>query len=243
MTSRLSSHGHDEGVVRLSSPRVSRNHNHYLTHLNLSRDLTSAARQYATGRVLDMGCGNKPYRELFAASDAYMGCDVVQSSEHLVDVLCSCTRLAFKDASFETVLCSQVLEHVNDPAGAIREAARVLRRGGYFLVSVPMVWELHEEPHDYFRFTKYAIRSLFDEAGFDTVEIIPSGGKWASIGQLRLSMIWSSYGDHPTLAHWHRRLIALSGVRVLMNSWYAWRDALEPDEILPLNYVAIGRRR
>jgi len=230
------------GVDRLQQPVVSIHNPSYLVYRYLFRDLRGAIRRYASGRVLDVGCGNKPYRSYFQRADSYTGCDIVQSSRRLVDVVCPATRLPFEDETFDTVFSTQVLEHIADHAEAFFEIRRVLRPGGHFIFSVPFAWELHEEPFDYFRFTKYGIRAIADRAAFEQIELIPNGGKWAALGQLRINVLWSRFRKTPALALWHRRALRYSGFLAFLNIYYRLLDRWEFDDLLSLNYVGVVRK-
>lgn len=231
------------GSERLKKPEASLNSSSYLVYKYLFRDLKIVIKKYAFGHLLDVGCGNKPYKKLFIGLDSYTGCDVVQSSEFLVDVICQATKLPFETASFDTVFSTQVLEHVDDHQLAFSEVSRVLKPGGNFIFSVPFTWELHEEPFDYFRFTKYGIAFLMDKYGLENVEIIPNGGKWAAIGQMRINIIWSRFRKRPTLAKWYKLLVKYSGLRIVLNAYYSLLDKWESDELLTLNYVCVARKK
>jgi SAM-dependent methyltransferase len=74
------------------------------------------------------------------------------------------------------VLCTDVLEHLEEPALAISEACRVLRSGGYAIYTVPLFWHIHEEPRDFYRYTTYGLRYLFEKSGFEIIEISALSG-------------------------------------------------------------------
>jgi len=137
------------GAQRLDKPEASLNSSSYLVYKYLFRDLKTVIAKYASGKLLDVGCGNKPYQSLFTNLETYTGCDVVQSSRFLVDVICPATKLDFENESFDTIFSTQVLEHVDDHQEAFSEISRVIKPGGYFIFSVPFTWELHEEPYDF----------------------------------------------------------------------------------------------
>jgi SAM-dependent methyltransferase len=229
-------------IYRLHRPVSSINSTSYLVYKYLFKDLKRVIEQYASGRVLDVGCGNKPYISFFNKIESYIGCDHMQSSLQLVDVICPATELIFDDNSFDTVFCTQTLEHIADHHRAFSEINRVLKPGGYFIFSVPFTWELHEEPFDYFRFTKYGIRFLIDKFGFEQIEMIPNGGKWAALGQIRINVIWSIFRNKLTLAKWHRFFLRFSGCLILLNAFYLLLDKWEQDDLLSLNYVCVARK-
>ena len=84
--------------------------------------------------------------------------------------------LPFAEASFDTVLLTDVLEHIARPEQLIAESARVLRPGGKVIVTVPFFYWIHEEPHDYYRYTEHALARFCDEAGLDVLSLEPYGG-------------------------------------------------------------------
>lgn len=144
----------------------------------LSTILLERCRRFARGRILDAGAGDLHYRKVLrACASRYMSLDIELRAEKGLDVQGSVLDLPFADASFDTVFCSQVLEHVPRPWDALREFRRVLRPGGYLIASVPHLSREHEVPYDFFRYTRYGIASLLDGAGFrDEVEVLPCSG-------------------------------------------------------------------
>jgi SAM-dependent methyltransferase len=124
-----------------------------------------------SGEVLDVGCGRKPYRA-FVSAERYVGLDIdspVTRALGTADVLYDGRRFPFPDASFDGVLCSQVFEHVFTPEEFLSEIRRVLRPGGRLVLTVPFVWDEHEQPHDFARYSSFGLRALLERNGF-TVE-------------------------------------------------------------------------
>jgi len=153
-------------------------------------DALVEASVYASGRLLDIGCGRKPYRDLFAGRVTHhIGVDfpVTAAGAAAADVYADSTALPFADVAFDTVLSTQVLEHLPEPKAMLREACRVLRPGGHLILTAPQTWGLHEEPHDYYRFTCYGLRYLAEACGFGVDYIKPRGGLFALIGQLLIN--------------------------------------------------------
>ena len=140
-----------------------------------------AAGRYGRGRVLDAGCGRRPYAEFF--SD-YTGLefDRVRYADARADVWGSGMELPFRDNAFATVISSQVLEHVPEPWRMVAEMARVLEPGGHLILTAPHIWGLHEVPKDYFRFTCYGLEHLARRAGLQPVEVRPMAGYWVTAG-------------------------------------------------------------
>ncbi|RJS78529.1 SAM-dependent methyltransferase [Methanophagales archaeon] len=154
------------------------------------------AKKYAKGKLLDMGCGSKPYELIFSdVVDEYVGIDLPPSkstskSENRADVYGSVLDLPFESESFDTILSTQVLEHVPEPKRMLEEAYRVLKKGGYLILTAPMTWGLHEIPNDYYRYTKYGLKYLAESVGFKIVYIKPRAGFWGVIGQMLSSWIY-----------------------------------------------------
>jgi SAM-dependent methyltransferase len=136
--------------------------------------------------VLDIGAGDAPYRELFAHCE-YRTSDwegSVHEGARDADYVSAADSLPLDDAGVDAVLLTQVLEHVPVPAAVLQEAARVTRPGGGVFVTVPFVWELHELPHDYWRFTPAALERLLGAAGFVEIEIEARSDCFETVAQL-----------------------------------------------------------
>jgi len=126
--------------------------------------------------VLDVGCGEQPFRgRIEARGGTYLGCDISQTAGKSVDVIGTVMRLPFADRSFDVVLCSEVLEHVEDPDGAFGEMLRVMKEGGHLIVTTPFLYPLHEEPNDFVRLTPHKLASMARENGVETVEAVRAG--------------------------------------------------------------------
>ncbi len=131
-----------------------------------------ALKEAGRGRLLDVGCGEKPYRVYRPPHVTHwVGFDVPENPA--ADIHGHAEALPFEAQTFETVLCTEVLEHVKDPALVLREVHRVLCAGGHVILTTPFYWPLHEEPFDFFRFSPYALRHLFSEADLEIVRIEP----------------------------------------------------------------------
>lgn len=139
----------------------------FLARRSLWRAVRTAA-PMLQGRLLDVGCGTKPYRDLFSVSE-YVGMEIdseLTRQRGVADVYYDGSCFPFEDASFDAVLCNQVLEHVFNPDDFVREIRRVLRPGGRLLLTVPFVWDEHEQPWDYARYSSFGLRSLMEKHGF-----------------------------------------------------------------------------
>lgn len=140
------------------------------------RGLLLGIREFASqvhGRVLDVGCGNRPYEQLFDASE-YVGLELDTPENRLTktaDVYYSGTVFPFEPNSFDSVVCNQVFEHIFEPEAFLREIGRVLKNQGRLLLTVPFVWDEHEQPRDFGRYSSFGLRALLSRNGFEVLEL------------------------------------------------------------------------
>lgn len=161
-------------------------------HLH-DRQLMHYASKYLSGRLIDIGCGEKPYKDLLASYvTEHIGLDHNQTfhDKSNVDIFGTASEIPAKDESFESAICTAVLEHLEEPELALRECYRVLKRNGIAIYSVPFIWHLHEEPRDFYRYTKHGLRYLFEKTGFEIIEIKALSGFWATFSQLLVYNIY-----------------------------------------------------
>jgi SAM-dependent methyltransferase len=204
------------------------------------RVMAPALSEYARGKVIDVGCGDMPYKSVIVAhATEYDTIDVERRVPEVKFVGDVHDMKVLADETYDSAVCLDVLEHVHDPLRALGEIRRVLKRDGRLLLSVPHLSRLHEEPHDYFRYTKYGLSSLFDRAGFEVLSIVPSGGLFCFLGhQVSVAVLGSV---------WH-----LAGVKQLaffLNQWlcvrpcFALDELLDPNKLFAQSYVAIATKR
>jgi SAM-dependent methyltransferase len=150
----------------------------------LQRQAAEARARYGRYRVLDVGCGAKPYLPFFEPHVAeYVGVD--RSGNPRAELEGSVEALPVEDASFDVVLCTQVLEHVADPAAAVRELRRVLRPGGCALVSTHGVYPYHPNPDDLWRWTHEGLARLFrGSADWSSVTVSAGSGTTACVAMV-----------------------------------------------------------
>ncbi len=137
----------------------------------------------ASGRMLDVGCGAKPYEAIFRPYvTEYIGVEheatfaqTSASKEGKPDVVYDGHTLPFADGSFDTVMSVQVLEHTPDPQRLIDEMGRVLRQEGTMILTAPFSFRLHEEPHDYFRYSPHGLRAMLARAGLEMADLRAQG--------------------------------------------------------------------
>lgn len=154
--------------------------------------LLSSIRIFALGtllseKVLDVGCGIKPYRYLFK-TQSYVGIDIAggghTDNKKTVDTYYDGLTIPFDNAYFDKVICTQVLEHATDPEVLIKEIGRVLKPGGKAFITMPFTYPEHEAPYDFNRFTKFKHEQLLSENGFININIEKTTGIFGTFGQL-----------------------------------------------------------
>jgi SAM-dependent methyltransferase len=160
-------------------PRPLRRH---ILHFETEIDdaVAAVARQLPAGaRVLDAGAGEGQYAHHFARQ-RYCGVDLAVGDPDWdygrLDAIADLTALPFRSAAFDAALHIVTLEHLREPARALAEIARTLAPGGQLLAAAPHEWEVHQAPHDYFRYTRFGLDHLLKGAGLEVVEIRPAGG-------------------------------------------------------------------
>ena len=138
------------------------------------------ARELPAGaRVLDAGAGEGQYAHDFARH-RYCGVDLAVGDAAWdygrLDAVADLAALPFRDGTFEAALHIVTIEHLREPGAALREIARTLAPGSLLLIAAPHEWEVHQAPHDYFRYTRYGLAYLLERSGFEVVEMRPAGG-------------------------------------------------------------------
>lgn len=162
------------------------------------------------GKCIDIGCGDMPFRSLIEKHVSQY--DSVDMEKRVPDVkyLADIQDMSIIDSdSYDSALCLEVLEHVPNPLKAISEIHRILKKGATLVCSVPHLSRLHEEPHDYYRYTKYGLRYLFENSGFRIISIEPNGGIFSFLGH-QLSTIF-------LVPVWH--IPILKDVAFWINKW------------------------
>lgn len=146
---------------------------------NLQVDLLLRNSQYIKGSLLDAGCGEKPYSLIYdELTETSIGCDVEYCvhDQTAVDVFATLDKLPFQNNTFDTVLCTNVLEHVAENERAFGELSRVLKSNGYMILSVPFLYPTHEIPHDFYRYSFYGLKYQLEKNELDILNAVPWGG-------------------------------------------------------------------
>jgi SAM-dependent methyltransferase len=227
----------------------------WLVQRALRRDIAGALARHSGERVLDIGCGRRPYQTLAPDGVKWIGVDASASASSEPDVWCLADALPFASASFSTVLCTQVLEHLAEPQAALAEMARVLAPGGRLILTAPQAWFLHEEPFDFYRYTRFGLDHLCRRAGLAPVETSTQGGFFAMLGIFLIVHVgsyarWAAErcGSGERAARrgtpgWRRMLAPLRWPMAVVNVAFAVLDAIPQPGIFAVNHLVVAIKR
>ena len=144
-----------------------------------------------SGKILDVGCGKMPYKKYILENSKvteYIGLDIddalIYDKKIKPDYTWDGIRMPFENDTFECAIGTEVLEHCPNPEIILKEIYRVLKPGGVFLFTVPFLWNLHEVPHDEYRYTPFSLERHLKNSGFRDVTIKATGGWHASMAQM-----------------------------------------------------------
>lgn len=158
--------------------------------------------------IVDIGCGNKPYRKQFSSLEGkYYGLDI--NNNGFADVCAAADNLPFEDASVDIVLCTQVLEHCRYPDKVLSEISRILHPGGVALVSTHGIYIYHPAFEDYWRWTHEGLKVQFKSAGLEATKVLPNGGPIACLFYLVITLLALFSSRSRWLAWISRLFIAL----------------------------------
>lgn len=228
---------------------------HFLGRHYFNRNLREVAAA-AAGRLVDVGCGQKPFRS-FLSPRRYVGVDLPHFSGGMADaapaadVYADGGSLPFREGSVDTVTAFQILEHTPDPCRILAEARRILRPGGRIIVSVPQSYPMHGVPHDYYRYTEHGLRHLLERAGF-AVETLRSNGSFGAYVGLMINIYLFQHFFEFRERYWVKVVMGLLKIALtpviltvvfVVNVVGLALDALFHDPYFTSNYTAVARRR
>lgn len=140
--------------------------------------------KYYKGRLVDLGCGEAPYKQYFLQYvNEYIGVDWPNSFHNIkADVFSNLNdKILLPDDFADTIVAISVMEHLCEPERFLRESYRILKRGGIMLIQVPFQWWVHEQPHDFFRYTPFGLFYMLKKVGFHILTIEPQSGFFTTL--------------------------------------------------------------
>lgn len=211
----------------------------YLLHFEsaIEQAVTRFSSELAPGaRVLDAGAGEMSHARFFS-KQRYIGVDLAVGDAAWdygkLDAIADLTALPFRNGSFDASINIVTLEHVREPACALAEIARTLAPGGRLLLIVPHEWEVHQAPHDYFRYTRHGVAYLLEKAGFRDYQIEPAGGYFRLCSRRLLNGLQFFKGPWFFVA-----AIFLAPPALIM----PWFDSLDRERNFTLGYICSARK-
>lgn len=222
-----------ENISRVSTMELALENHHYLALKPIYKWMQTTAYNAARGKMLDFGCGAMPYRDMFLdVVEEYIGADVAIAAGATPDLIIRPNEaIPVADNIFDTVLSTQTLEHVPDFVFYLNECSRVLKPKGVLILTAPMQWRHHEEPHDYWRFTAYGLRYALDKAGFVVKSMAPCGGAFSLAGQIILNNMVEKRG-------FNNKVIIKT-----INQAALWLDEKYPDVGETMNWMCLAEKK
>jgi SAM-dependent methyltransferase len=197
-----------------------------------------------TGKLLDVGCGKKPYKKLFAGVSEYIGMDIENPghdhSHEEIDVYYDGKTFPFPDNAFDSVLTNQVFEHVFNPAEFVSEIRRVLKPGGCLLLTVPFVWDEHEQPYDYGRYSSFGLRHILVGYNFEIVQQYKSGTGFQAVVQLFNLFIYKKFYSRYRAINYLLTVLLISPFNLI---GFALSIVRRKDSDLYLDNVILARKK
>ncbi|MCP4634131.1 MAG: class I SAM-dependent methyltransferase [candidate division Zixibacteria bacterium] len=196
--------------------------------------------KYAQGKLIDIGCGDLPFKEIIEQKvEQYDTFDVerrVPEVKYVGDIQ---DMTEIKDNQYDSVLCLEVLEHIPDPFKACDEMNRVMKSGGMLILSIPHLSRLHEEPHDHFRYTKYGLKGMLEKSGFEIISIEPRGGIFSFLGHQISTMLVCTTFHIPVIKE----------IVFFLNKWFCVKlsyfldSILDKKKIFALGYTCVAKKK
>jgi len=201
------------------------------------------------GKLLDFGCGAKPYKDLFINVEEYIGVDYHSEGhshqDEVIDFYYDGKVLPFEDNTFDTIFTSEVFEHIFNLNEILKELNRVLKKEGEILITCPFAWEEHEEPNDYARYTQFALKDLITKSGFEIVEFNKSGNTLQAIHQLLIIYINDYWLHHVFLFsrfNLFKKVVRQIFVPLLNIIFYYSQKVLPSNDKLYLNNILLIKK-
>ncbi len=195
----------------------------------------------AGARMLDAGAGQGQYKHAFKRQ-RYCGVDLAVGDAAWdytkLDALADLTALPFREGVFAAAINVVTLEHLCEPARALAEIARTLEPGGRLLLAAPHEWEVHQAPHDYFRYTRHGLQYLLEKAGFEAIEIHAAGGYFRLVARRLLNGLQFFTGGVRWLGFIPAAILLVPPALIL-----PLLDALDRDRNFTAGYICTARKR
>ncbi len=214
--------------------------------LHFEVEIEDAVAKFARGlppgaMVLDAGAGEGQYAHHFARQ-RYCGVDLavgdVAWDYSRLDSIADLSALPFRSGAFDAALHIVTIEHLREPGRALQEIARALAPGGSLLIAAPHEWEVHQAPHDYFRYTRYGLQYLLETSGYEVVEMHAAGGYFRLLARRLLNGLQFFTGGLRRLWFIPAAIVAVPPALIL-----PFLDFLDRDRNFTVGYICTARKR
>jgi len=210
---------------------------------HLEQAVAEFARRRQPGEtILDAGCGENRFRALFARCRCWgydRGIGDARWDYGRIDIRGALEALAVRPAALDGAICLVVLEHLPHPDRFLAELSRALKPGGELLLAVPLLWEVHQRPHDYFRFTRPGIALLLEEAGFEIVRCEPMGGFFTLMARRSVNCLSFFQGSWK----WPLFVLLAPWLGLVLPLLLPALDRLDSNRDFTLGYEVLARRQ
>jgi len=228
--------------------KPSRTNPFYFIRRSLYEKVKNLAPQL-NGRLLDFGCGSKPYESLFTNASEYVGLDFDSEghshANEKIDVIYDGKKIPFDDEHFDSVFSSEVFEHIFNLEEIIPEIKRVMKKQGKILITCPFVWNEHEVPIDFARYTHFALKHLFEKNGFEVLVQDKSGDFTMALYQMRMVYFNQHFiPSFPLLGKFKFfRTNIPPLINPILNLWFSfWHCLLPKRQDLYLNNIVLAKK-
>jgi ubiquinone/menaquinone biosynthesis C-methylase UbiE len=209
-------------------------------------ETTAWLKKNAHGKLLDIGCGNGRIRQQLSATVHYIGIDypttVALGYRSKPDIFADAAQLPIASSSIDTVVLLDVIEHLSDPDKAIEEAARVLAKNGKCLIHVPFLYPLHDEPHDYQRWTRYGLKQFLNKYSFHIEEICETTHPVETASALLAIALSKGFID--TITHkrilWIFALLVICAIPIINITGWLIAKILSASKFMPFSYRVVA---
>lgn len=219
---------------------MAKNRRNWLVNHIHDKALALALKDHAKGRMIDIGCGTKPYEKLakpYVIEHVGVDREDPFNRNARVDVAAGAYEIPLGNDTFDTALSTAALEHLAEPEQALRECFRLLKPGGTAIYTVPFFWHIHMAPWDFYRFTRYGLEHVFKKAGFEIVDMKALSGFWVTFGQL--FVYYLGRADKFRVVRW-LRLVTLASLPIQGIAYLF--DKLDRAEDWTWMYLIIARK-
>ncbi len=198
--------------------------------LSTTKEVIFHIMPHVRGKVLDLGAGMAKYKETIKKHAAdYIACDVKKNEN--IDTVCNVTNLVFPPESFDTVISTQVFEHVDNPFMVAQEIKKVLKMGGNAIITAPFMLPFHADPKDHFRFSREGLEEIFKSSGFEIIDSGTYGGFFMVLSE----MIHFSWFD--SYKHKSGRIVSI------IERIAKVCDRIFPSKIIYANTFVVARKK